>query len=92
MTTASNSDERGELRDAPSADGEARMRTRRRFLTDGGKKAAFIAPVVLSLTAQPAMAASGESCSAYGAACEVNEDCCTLNCHALTMTCKGAIG
>ncbi len=65
-------------------------KSRRSFLAAAGKKAAFVAPVVLSLTAQPVFAASG-SCSPYGAACEVNDDCCTLNCHQLTMTCKGAI-
>ena len=91
MALSSNSGEGGEFQQQSSGGGEADVRTRRKFLTDTGKKAAFVVPVVLSLTAQPVMAASGESCSAYGADCDVNEDCCSLNCHGPTMTCKGEI-
>lgn len=92
MVLKSDPRKNGEVRPQTPDSEAGDVRTRRTFLADAGKKAAFVAPVVLSLTAQPAFAASGESCSAYGAACEVNEDCCDLNCHAPTMTCKGPIG
>lgn len=56
-------------------------RTRRSFLASAGMKAAFVMPVVWSLTAEPAMAVSGGTCSPGGAPCAVDADCCSLDCN-----------
>ena len=91
MTRRSKPPEGKELRASPEDTGGPTLSTRRKFLASAGKKAAFIVPVVTSLTAQEALAAGSYGCSPYGAPCVVDEDCCDLNCHVPTMTCKGPI-
>lgn len=81
-----NTDHGTEREESPP-EGAAIGRTRRSFLASAGKKAAFVMPVVWSLTAEPAMAVSGGTCSPGGNACAVDADCCSLNCNGGTMTC-----
>lgn len=72
------------LADAPPAG------TRREFLGNVGKKAAYIAPIVMTLTASQARAGSAadfdSTCGDDGSPCTVDEDCCALNCVGM-MTC-----
>jgi hypothetical protein len=63
--------------------------TRRSFVKSVGKKALYVTPVVVTLTANEAHAASPASCIQYGSPCTVHEDCCSLNCDDLSMECKG---
>jgi hypothetical protein len=56
---------------------------RRQFLGHVGKKAAYVTPVFLALSASQALAASGEfdsTCGDVGSPCTVDGDCCTNNC------------
>ena len=62
--------------------------TRRDAITGGIRKAAYITPIVLVLSAQQAVAASGVSCGIVGSPCTVDPECCTgLTCGA-GMTCE----
>lgn len=59
--------------------------TRRRFLGGAGKKAAFVVPVVWTLSAPKAMAAGSNpsanpSCATDGEICVTNTDCCSNVC------------
>ena len=54
--------------------------TRRAFLGDVGRKALFVTPVVLTLTAAQAHAAISGSCTPSGADCTIDAECCTLDC------------
>ena len=59
--------------------------TRRDFLGRVGKRAAFIVPVVWTLTAQDAQAAGSNpsaspSCVPHGGLCAMDSDCCSGNC------------
>ncbi len=66
--------------------------TRRSFVKSVGKKALYVTPVLMTLTANEAHAASASAalpCYEYGDPCTADEQCCSLNCHDLTMTCKG---
>jgi hypothetical protein len=79
----------------PAAQQKAPGLTRRRFLGASGKKALYLTPVVLTLSAQQASAGSGPACgSAYkhtvGSPCETSgrNQCCptddagnALECH-----------
>ncbi len=59
-----------------SSGGEPVADTRRAFLRGVGKKAAFVAPVIWSLTAQEAQAAaSGAVKLPAGASCQYDSDC-----------------
>lgn len=54
---------------------------RRAFLADVGVKAAYITPIVLTLTAAPAVASPfAASCKPIGQPCTRNPSCCTRNC------------
>lgn len=56
-------------------------RSRRAFLADVGAKAAYITPVLLTLTAAPAVASSfAASCKPIAQPCTRNASCCTGNC------------
>ncbi|MCP4591257.1 MAG: hypothetical protein GY842_10955 [bacterium] len=55
--------------------------TRRAFLNAVGRKAVYATPVLLTLTATPAMATGhAASCSPAGSPCSVDHDCCSDNC------------
>ena len=57
--------------------------TRRSFLKNVGKKALYVTPVVMTLTAQEACAAASPSfvsCGPAGDPCVVDTDCCSNNC------------
>jgi len=75
--------------------------TRRAFLGGAGKKALYLTPVVLTLTARQAAAASGYPCGSnyvntVGSPCATDgslRDCCPagpnpLTCDEMTMTCQ----
>ncbi|MCK4659749.1 MAG: hypothetical protein KAV82_09540 [Phycisphaerae bacterium] len=87
-------DERNETRPETTADrGEQpeepkvpATTTRRTFLSSVGKKTAYITPVLLTLTASPAMASNPHhSCARTGSPCGVDDDCCG------SLTCTGGI-
>ena len=68
--------------------------TRRRFVQDVGKKALYITPVVLTLTAAEALGAPGSgNCYQLGSACTAASDCCVLEGEQLdcddSMCCAG---
>ena len=66
-------------------DNAPRSPERRAFLTDVGKKAAYITPVVLTLAAAPAMASPPSvSCKGSGEACTLSESCCSNSCTGAT--------
>lgn len=56
--------------------------TRRAFFGDVGKKAAYITPVLLTLSASSAAAGSrNPSCQRTGSPCTIDDDCCgSLTC------------
>ncbi len=55
--------------------------TRRSFLGNVGKKTAYITPVLLTLTAAPAMATGhAASCAPAGGSCTTDNDCCSNSC------------
>lgn len=69
--------------------------TRRSFLRGVGKKALYVAPVVMTLAAQQAYAASGEfdsTCGDFQSPCTVDADCCENNCigEPMMMICTNA--
>ena len=72
----------------PPGDRRAAQATRRAFLGAVGKKALYVTPVVMTLTAQQARATSAVSCGSVDTPCTTDEDCCTTNCAAGPMTCK----
>ncbi len=54
---------------------------RRAFMADVGRKAIYITPIVLTLTARPAVASPhSASCKPPGGSCRINSDCCSNNC------------
>ena len=76
----------GEHANSPS------VTTRRRFLSKGAKKMAYVTPVIVSLAASRAQAASGEydsTCGDAGSPCAIDGDCCDNMCHWVmsTMVC-----
>ena len=63
--------------------------TRRTFLGDIGKKAMYITPVLLTLTASPAMASPADSCARTGSPCLLDSECCgALTCNLGTNKCN----
>ena len=70
----------------PPGDRGAAQATRRAFLGAVGKKALYVTPVVMTLTAQQAMAAGSNasanppSCAGAGEACVIDTDCCSNMC------------
>jgi len=66
----------------PPGDRSAAQATRRAFLGAVGKKALYVTPIVMTLTAQQARAASTpSSCTSTGEACTEDTDCCTTHCN-----------
>lgn len=58
------------------------LTTRRTFLSGVSKKALYLTPVVMTLTASPAFASgAGSGCAYVGEACTSNEECCSTICH-----------
>lgn len=64
-------------------------RSRRSFMIKFGRKAAWVAPVIVTLSARPAMAAAsdpsgnpsaGAECVEAGDLCSVDSDCCSNDC------------
>ena len=88
--TSDHSDQNGPVDESTGAGSksdrgrEPRLTSRRQFIGTAARSAkhAYIVPVVLSLTASHAAAASaGESCGSIGDFCITNDDCCgTLFC------------
>jgi hypothetical protein len=71
--------------DDKTNDNAPRSPERRAFLTDVGKKTAYITPIVLTLAASPAMASPPSvSCKDTGVACTLGESCCSNTCTAGT--------
>lgn len=68
----------------------ARQFSRRTFLRGAAAKAAYITPVVLTLSADSARAGSefNSTCGDVGSPCTVGLECCSLVCNNLTMTCS----
>lgn len=67
----------------PPADVDhTRTSTRRAFLGGAGRKALFAAPIIVTLSAQQALAAGSRtvSCTLSGDACVTNEECCSATC------------
>jgi hypothetical protein len=67
-----------------------RRAARRTFLRDVGKRAIYVAPVVVALTASQAQAAPSPSCVPSGGACEQDSDCCSNRCSGASMLCAMA--
>jgi hypothetical protein len=67
-----------------------RATTRRTFLRDVGKRAVYVAPVIVALTASQAQAAASPSCLPSGTYCELDSDCCSGNCSGGSMQCAMA--
>jgi hypothetical protein len=86
--TSSDAPEAVEPSGVPPADSKADSgATRRGFLGDIGKKTAYITPVVLTLTAQRALALGSHpsanpsaECLDTGELCEDDPDCCSGQC------------
>ncbi len=55
--------------------------SRRDFMTGVGKKALYITPVLLTLSAAQAIASPhAASCKTLGGSCSTNSDCCSNSC------------
>jgi hypothetical protein len=55
--------------------------TRRAFLAGVGRKAVYVTPIVLTLSANSAFASPhSASCKQLGGSCTTNNDCCSNNC------------
>ncbi len=73
---------------APATRADARPEsTRRSFLGRVGRKAAYVAPLVLILSASEAAQAASPSCMPSGGACTVDAECCTGMCNPGMMEC-----
>ena len=60
---------------------ESAPTSRRSFIVGVGKKAAYITPIVMTLTAAPAVAsAHAASCKTTGQPCTRNPSCCSNVC------------
>ena len=63
--------------------------TRRSFLKDVGKKAVYVTPVVMTLSAERAQASATQpSCGIEGSPCTTEDDCC-VGCCSNGMICRG---
>ena len=60
----------------------SRTTTRRAFLDGAGRKALFMAPVIVTLSAQQALAEGSRtvSCTVSGDPCVTDEECCSGDC------------
>lgn len=69
---------------------------RRGFLVGAARRAAYVAPAVLAISAARRAGAGGPSCGDAGSPCAVDGDCCTspafLCKKANGMPCAGAMG
>lgn len=67
---------------SPEHDAGATPTTRRSFLSNVGRKAAYITPILLTLSAAPAAASSAipSYCTGAGSPCSVDGDCCSESC------------
>lgn len=63
----------------------SRTTTRRAFLDGAGRKALWVAPVIVTLRAQQALAAGSRtvSCTVSEAACVTDEECCSGDCNVM---------
>ncbi len=61
--------------------------TRRGAMREAAKKAAYIAPIVMTMATPSAYAASAPSapCIVNGDPCTFNSECCSGNCHSSMM-------
>lgn len=79
------------ISDSITADGaNPRRYSRRTFLRGAAVKAAYVTPVVLTLSANSAKAGSefNSTCGDVGSPCTTGLECCSLICNNLTMTCN----
>ena len=66
--------------------------SRRRFVTQAAKRAAYVAPVVMVLTAARQVAADYTGCTGPGSPCTMHNECCRLAamaCMTGGMVCMG---
>lgn len=61
--------------------------TRRELIGDLARKALYVTPIVMILTASQARAHLSFSCTRSGIACLTDEECCSGNCVADGMMC-----
>jgi hypothetical protein len=67
--------------DADAAASSAPVSTRRAFLRSVGRKAIYVAPVLVTLSARDAVASPhAASCKPLAGSCDTNDDCCSGNC------------
>lgn len=66
----------------PGVEHEERSPTRRAFLRGTVRKAVYVTPVVLTLSASQVRAGSvwDSTCGDEGSPCALNEECCSLMC------------
>lgn len=62
--------------------------TRRDFLGSVGKKALYVAPVILTLSASQTALAGSPYCLPSGAACTTDSECCSGDCRPTGMGAK----
>ncbi len=63
--------------------------TRRSFMVGLGKKAVYVAPVVLALKAAQRAGADFTGCVGPGSPCNIDGDCCSSTCLRPNMTACG---
>lgn len=80
MTRGSHMTESSEPSDNVHPDEASSSTTRRAFLRDVAKKAVYVTPVVMTLTASEARAAASPSCLGGGAPCTIGSECCSNVC------------
>ena len=76
------------------SDRERSGSTRRLFLKDVGKKALYVTPVIVTLSAQRAQASATQpslACGVVGSPCTTDDDCCGC-CDDMMNVCEGAPG
>lgn len=62
--------------------------TRRGFLGSVGRKALYVAPVILTLSASETALAGSPYCLPSGAACTIDSECCSGDCRPTGMGAK----
>ena len=76
-------DQRTEMTQLPKTNeaGTPTSTSRREFLADVGRKAIYVTPVLLTLSAGHATASPhAASCKPLAGSCTTNNDCCSNNC------------